>query len=109
MYHAFLYISLPSLHDNHVKMPNFTFCEGRKQGMSDKTYFLIMNLDMADGNSVGIITIVTEKNVNSLFMRRFHGCQLSWHLKPPNIYEDVIDASVNTCCKLKLVFSEKRL
>ena len=23
--------------------------------------------------------------------------------------EDVIDASVNTCCKLKLVFSEKRL
>ena len=42
-------------------MPNFTFCEGRKQGMSDKTYFLIMNLDMADGNSVGIITIVTEK------------------------------------------------
>ena len=61
MYHAFLYISLPSLHDNHVKMPNFTFCEGRKQGMSDKTYFLIMNLDMADGNSVGIITIVTEK------------------------------------------------
>ena len=23
--------------------------------------------------------------------------------------EDVIDVSVNTCCKLKLVFSEKRL
>ena len=42
-------------------MPSFTFCKGRKQGMSDKTYFLIMNLDMADGNSVGIITIVTEK------------------------------------------------
>ena len=43
-------------------------------------------------------------------MRRFRGCQLSWHLiKLPNINEDVIDASVNTCCKLNLVFSEKRL
>ena len=30
----FLYISLPSLHDYHVKMPNFTFCEGRKQEMT---------------------------------------------------------------------------
>ena len=28
-------------------------------------------------------------------MRRFRGCQLSWHLKLPNIYEAVIDASVN--------------
>ena len=76
--------------------------------MSDKIHFLFMNLDMFDGNSVGIITI-DWKNVNSLFMRRFYGRQLSWHLELPNIYEDVIDASVNTCYKLKLVFSEKRL
>ena len=41
-------------------------------------------------------------------MRRFRGCQLSWHIKLPNIYEGVIDASVNTCCKLNLVFLEKR-
>ena len=41
----------------------------------------------------------------SLFMRRFRGI-----LTPlPNIYEGVIDASMNTCCKLKLVFLEKRL
>ena len=33
----------------------------------------------------------------------------SLDLKVPNIYEGVIDASVNTCCKLKLVFLEKRL
>ena len=33
VHHAFLYISLPSLHDYHVKMPNFTFCEGRKQAV----------------------------------------------------------------------------
>ena len=38
-------------------------------------------------------------------MRRFHSCQLSWHLlKLPNIYEDVIDANENTCCKLKIDF-----
>ena len=66
------YISLPSLRDYHVKMPSFTFCEGRKQAMSDKIFFLFMNLDMVDRNSapeefaciwqskrVGIITIET--------------------------------------------------
>ena len=31
MHHAFLYISLRSLHDYEVKMPNFTFYGGRKQ------------------------------------------------------------------------------
>ena len=30
-HHAFLYISLPSLHDYDVKMPYFTFYGGRKQ------------------------------------------------------------------------------
>ena len=30
VHHAFLYISLPLLHDYDVKMPNFTFCEGRE-------------------------------------------------------------------------------
>ena len=31
MHLTFLYISLPSLHDYHMKLPNFTLCEGRKQ------------------------------------------------------------------------------
>ena len=31
VHHAFLYISLPLLHDYDVKMPNFTFHGGRKQ------------------------------------------------------------------------------
>ena len=31
MHHAFLYISLRSLHDYDGKMPNFTFYGGRKQ------------------------------------------------------------------------------
>ena len=31
VHHAFLYISLPSLHDYDVKMPNCKFYGGRKQ------------------------------------------------------------------------------
>ena len=31
VHHAFLYISLPSLHDYEVKMPNFTLYRGRTQ------------------------------------------------------------------------------
>ena len=31
VHHAFLYISLPLLHDYEGKMPNFTFYGGRKQ------------------------------------------------------------------------------
>ena len=31
VHHAFLYISLPSLHDSDVKMPNCKFYRGRKQ------------------------------------------------------------------------------
>ena len=42
-------------------------------------------------------------------MRCFRRCQLSWHITLPNIYEGVLDASVNICCKLKLLFLEKRL
>ena len=33
MHHAFLYISLPSLHDYNVKMPNYTIHRGRTQAM----------------------------------------------------------------------------
>ena len=39
-----LYISLPSLHDYQVKMPNFTLtipaCEGRKQAMTKFSFSL---------------------------------------------------------------------
>ena len=31
VHHAFLYISLPSLHDFNVKLPNFWFFRGREQ------------------------------------------------------------------------------
>ena len=45
----FLYISLPSTARLPVKMPNFMFCEGRKQGMTK--FILFMNLDVVDRNS----------------------------------------------------------
>ena len=64
-------------------MPNFMFCEGRKQAMTK--FILFMNLDIVDRNSapeelaciwqskqVGIITITeTEKTKNSLFYATF--------------------------------------
>ena len=45
----FLYISLLSTARLPVKMPNFTFCEGRKRAMTK--FILFMNLDMVNRNS----------------------------------------------------------
>ena len=46
----FLYISLPSLHDHDVKMPNFTFYAGRKQAMTNFLSLSKHDLDMAPRN-----------------------------------------------------------
>ena len=82
-------------------------------------FILFMNVDMVVRNSapeefaciwqskrVGIITIETEKKVNSLFHATF-----SWLWAVVVSFEDfliftqdVTNSSVNTCCKLKLVF-----
>ena len=35
VHHAFLYITLPLLHDYDVKMPSFTFYGGRKQAIAN--------------------------------------------------------------------------
>ena len=43
--HFFVH-SLPSTARLPVKMPNFMFCEGRKQAMTK--FILFMNLDMVD-------------------------------------------------------------
>ena len=40
VHHAFLYISLPSLHDYDVKMPNCKFCGGRKQATTNLFFSL---------------------------------------------------------------------
>ena len=42
---AFLYMSLPSLHDCDVKKPTFTFSGGRKQA-HDECFFLFLNLSV---------------------------------------------------------------
>ena len=38
MHHAFLYISLPLLHEHNVKMPLFTFYGGRKQATTTSEF-----------------------------------------------------------------------
>ena len=50
VHHAFLYISLPSLHDYDVKMPNFTLYRGSKQS-DNEISSLFLNLDMVLRNS----------------------------------------------------------
>jgi len=40
VHHAFLYISLPLLHDYDVKMPNFTFYGGRRQSTTKFSFSL---------------------------------------------------------------------
>ena len=39
MQDTFLYISLPSLHDYGVKIPNLTFCGGRKQAITNFSFY----------------------------------------------------------------------
>ena len=39
VHHPFLYISLPSLHDYNVKMPNFTSCRGREHKTTTFSFF----------------------------------------------------------------------
>ena len=39
MHHAFLYNSLKSLHDYDMKIPNFTFGEGRKRKIMTFFFF----------------------------------------------------------------------
>ena len=38
MHHAFLHISLSSLHDFNVKMPNSMFYEGRKEATTNFSF-----------------------------------------------------------------------
>ena len=47
---AFLYFSLPLLHDYDVKMPSFTFYGGRKTN-DDKLFFLFLNLSVVPKKS----------------------------------------------------------
>ena len=58
VHHAFWYISLPSLHDYHLKRPKFTFCRGREQKLFR---FPFLNFDAVLENS-------TPKNFASIWI-----------------------------------------
>ena len=43
VHHAFMYISLTSLHDYNVKVPKSTFCRGREH--NNNFLFIFLNFD----------------------------------------------------------------
>ena len=51
VYYAFLYISLPSLHDNDVKLPNFTFCGGPERKKTTLFFFDTVHENSLQKNS----------------------------------------------------------
>ena len=96
VYHAFLYISFPFLHDYDVKMPNFAFYGGRKQATT-KFYFSFwawiwfLEIQLREGSPiidkvsawVGIIAVKTEKT-QIHFLRDVLVAVASLDLKVPN-------------------------
>ena len=76
VHHAFLYISLPLLHDYDVKMPSFTFYGGRKTS-DDKLFFLFLNLSAVPKKSTsGKLAYISyfqriEVNATKLEKRQF--------------------------------------
>ena len=85
LHHAFLYISLPSLHDYDMKMPNFKFYRGSTQAttkfplsLSLWTWIWSLGIQLQEGSPIHLKKLVTWgnrdedwKNANSLFQRRF--------------------------------------
>ena len=52
VHHAFLYISLPSLHDYDVKFPDARFKLWRTKTHDDEFFFLLLNLGSVPKNSI---------------------------------------------------------
>ena len=83
VHHAFLYISLPSLHDYDVKVRNFTFHRGSTQAttkfpLSVWNWIWSLGIQLQEGSPIHLKKLVTWgnrdedwKNANSLFQRRF--------------------------------------
>ena len=85
VHHAFLYISLPSLHNYDVKLPDFKFTWERER-QADKFYHLCLNSGAVPSlhlqrklsffEVTGRLAIIAKKNwkdANSIFQGRFHG------------------------------------
>ena len=52
LHHAFLYISLPSLHDFHVRLPIFTFHGGLEQKTTTLFLSLIVRMNVVLNRTV---------------------------------------------------------
>ena len=68
VHHAFLYISLPFLHDFGVKMPNLTFYGGRKQAPT-KFYSSFLDMVLRDSTPEGVTYIWQSKWVRIVAMK----------------------------------------
>ena len=62
VHHAFWYISVPSPHDNDVKMPNFTVYGESKQGTTNFSFWLFLNLSAAPKGNSSTFDILSEFN-----------------------------------------------
>ena len=92
VHHAFLYISLPSLHDYDVKMPNFTLYRGSTQATTKFPlsfctwlWYLEFNFRMVRLHLKKLVTWSNRnkdwKKTNPLFQRRFLCRRCPWILR----------------------------
>ena len=87
VHHAFLYISLPSLHDYEVKMPNFMICPlGRENKTTAFPFFSLTSIQSFriqlqkhsptfDGLNEMEQAWQVWGDTNYIFMWRFHSCR----------------------------------
>ena len=120
VHHAFLYISLPSLHDYHVKMPSFTFYGGRKQARTKFSgiFFLFPNLDklldkalceFSWNSTLGEFAYIWQSERAKIIEMKFEKASINLFLscchRPPSILNRVPNRSQMTpkCSKNKQV------
>ena len=60
VYHTFLYISLPSLHDYDVKMPNFTSYGERKQATTVRIFLSLFKLESGRPRNQGKLAHISH-------------------------------------------------
>ena len=65
--HAFLYISLPSLHDYDVELLSFTFPGGRKQTQDNDSLFIIIVIIIIVIIIIIIIIVIIILNLDTVF------------------------------------------
>ena len=69
VHHAFLYISLPSLHDYNVKVPHFTFCQVRELKTTTFFFFswtLIQSLEFNSRKNISSIWRIKQDGISAI-------------------------------------------